>query len=151
MSAQNQPTFAGSEPLLDRRIFAGFSWLAAAIVAVSVVVSAGCGPVTTASTISDAMRDLDEANSVDAKRRAPYEYTRAHELLAKAKELEGHGMFESASGYARQSRMMSEKAIDVARLAAEREKRDERFGPKKSTDDSGSRDDPAAAPTGEGR
>ena len=81
---------------------------------------------------SDAERDLSEADSLDSLKRAPYEYTRAKSLLEKAKELEGYGAYESAGSFARQSRTMSEKAIDVARLAAEREKRDEKFGVRKS-------------------
>lgn len=99
-----------------------------------------CGPVSTASTIGDADRDLEEAETLEAKRRAPYEYTKARALLEKAKELEGYGQYESASNFARQSRLMSEKAIDVARLAAEREKRDEKFGKRKdATPDGGAR------------
>ncbi|MEY3013003.1 MAG: hypothetical protein RIT45_1738 [Pseudomonadota bacterium] len=94
--------------------------------------SGGCGPVSTASTISDADRDLEECTSLEAERRAPYEFTKARALLEKAKELEGYGQYESATNFARQSRTMSEKAIDVARLAAEREKRDEKFGKRKA-------------------
>ncbi len=96
------------------------------------LVSVACGPVSTASTVSDAERDLGEASNLEAVRRAPYEYTKARALLEKAKECEGHGAFETSSTYARQSRTMSEKAIDVARLAAEREKRDEKFGVRKA-------------------
>lgn len=106
--------------------------IALAASALALVSSAGCGPVSTASTISDAERDLGEADSLDSLNRAPYEYTRAKSLLEKAKELEGYGAYESAGSFARQSRTMSEKAIDVARLAAEREKRDEKFGVRKS-------------------
>lgn len=101
----------------------------------AVLLSTGCGPVSTASTISDASRDLEEAETLHAKRRAPYEYTKARALLEKAKELEGYGQYESASNFARQSRTMSEKAIDVARLAAEREKRDQKFGGRKADTD----------------
>ncbi len=105
---------------------------AVALSAFALIASAGCGPVTTASTISDAERDLGEADTLEGLKRAPYEYTRAKSLLEKAKELEGYGAYESAAAFARQSRTMSEKAIDVARLAAEREKRDEKFGVRKN-------------------
>ncbi len=103
-----------------------------ALLTLAGLASVACGPVSAASTISDAERDLGEASNLEAVRRAPYEYTKARALLEKAKEFEGHGAFEAASTYARQSRTMSEKAVDVARLAAEREKRDEKFGVRKA-------------------
>lgn len=86
-----------------------------------------CGPVTTASTIGDAERELKEARALDAEKNAPYEYTKAAAFLHKSKELQGYGLYEQSSTYARRSRLMAEKAIDVARLSAERQKRTERF------------------------
>lgn len=115
--------------LNERPTLTGFILSALALV---LVAGFGCGPVSTASTVSDAERDFAEVETLDGLRRAPYETTRARTLLEKAKELEGFGAYESASAFARQSRTMSEKAIDVARLAAEREKRDEKFGGRKS-------------------
>ncbi len=99
--------------------------------AVAVVGLIGCGPVTTATTISDASRELNEAKAVDAEKNAPYEYTKAAAFLHKSKELEGHGLYEQSSTFARRSRMMSEKAIDVAREAQERQKRKQLFGGKR--------------------
>jgi hypothetical protein len=151
MAATSKPTSAERAPPRAGVFATRAGTLAAVIIAACTLSSAACGPVTTASTIGDAVRDLQEADSLDAARRAPYEYTRARELLAKAKELEGYGAFELASAYARQSHTMSEKALDVARLAAEREKRDERFGPKKRADDSSAPDDPGTAPSSGGR
>lgn len=103
-----------------------------------------CGPVTTASTVKDAEQDLGEARGLDAQRNAPYEYTKAASYLHKAKELEGYGLYEQASTYARRSRLMSEKAIDVARLARERNTRREKFGKKKKKNAA-----PSFTPSGE--
>ncbi len=91
-----------------------------------------CGPVTTATTISDASRELKEARANDAEKSAPYEYTKAAAFLHKSKELEGHGLYEQSSTFARRSRTMSEKAIDVARESTERQKRKQLFGGKGS-------------------
>lgn len=104
---------------------------------------AACGPVRTASMIKDAQFKLDEAHKLDAEKNAPYEYTRAKAYLHKAKELEGSGDFEQAETFADRSGDMSEKAQDVARLAAERNARKNKFGKKPATDDA-----PAVPPTG---
>ena len=90
----------------------------------------GCGSVTAATSISDATRDLEEAQGLDAAKNAPYEYTRADTLLTKSKELRGRGKYEQAADFARQSQAASEKAVDVARLAQDRTKRREKFAPK---------------------
>ena len=113
-----------------------------------------CGPVTASSTISDAADDLDEARKLEAEQNAPYEFTRAETFLHKARELEGYGLFEQAADYARQSRLASEKAMDVARLAGDRERRKERFEPKGKRDRGEGDDDaprkPGFTPSGEG-
>ncbi len=110
-----------------------------------VAVAGACGPVSTASTIKDAEHDLKEARSLDAQKNAPYEYTKAASYLHKAKELEGYGLYEQASTFARRSRLMSEKAQDVARLARERNQRSEKFGKKRKKDAA-----PAFTPSGGG-
>ena len=106
---------------------------------------AGCGPVTTASVISDAEHDLSEVKSLDGQKNAPYEYTKAASYLHKAKELQGHGLYEQASTYARRSRIMSEKAAEVARLAQERSERKTKFGAKP-----GKKAPPSFTPSGGG-
>lgn len=116
--------------------------IAATIVAVGLL--AGCGPVTTASTIQDAEHDLTEARGLEAPKNAPYEYTKAAAYLHKAKELEGYGLYEQASTFARRSRLMSEKAHDVARLAKERNSRRQKFGKDSKKDAT-----PAFTPSGE--
>ena len=102
-------------------------------VALGLVVTAvaGCGPVSTASTISDATRELSETKAINAEKFAPYEYNKAAAFLHKSKELEGHGLYEQSSTFARRSRMFSEKALDVAREAQERQKRKQLFGGKR--------------------
>ncbi|MCO4761031.1 MAG: DUF4398 domain-containing protein [Myxococcales bacterium] len=89
-----------------------------------------CGPVTTASVIADAEHDLAEVRGLDGDKNAPYEYTKAASYLHKAKELQGHGLYEQSGTYARRSRVMSEKALEVARLAQERSQRKAKFGKK---------------------
>ena len=118
--------------------------LTAVLVLLGVALTTGCGPVTTASTIKDAEHDLAEARSLEAEKNAPYEYTKAASYLHKAKELEGYGMYEQASVFARRSRLMSEKAHDVARLARERNDRRSKFGTKKKGEGT-----PAFTPSGE--
>ena len=98
--------------------------------AVMLALFMGCGPVSTASTISDATRELDETKAIDAEKFAPYEYNKAAAFLHKSKELEGHGLYEQSSAFARRSRLFSEKALDVAREAQERQKRKQLFGGK---------------------
>ena len=115
------------------------------------VLAVGCGPVTTSSLIGDASHDLGEAKSLGAEQNAPYEYTRAATYLHKAKELEGFGLYQQASEYARQSRVASEKANDVARLAKDREKRDERFGSPKDRGTSRPSGAPGFTPSSEGK
>jgi hypothetical protein len=102
--------------------------LAAALLFTFAFAGTGCGPVTTASTIKDAEFDLSEARGLEAPKNAPYEYTKAAEYLHKAKELEGYGLYEQASTFARRSRLYSEKANDVARFAKERSSRRDKFG-----------------------
>ena len=91
---------------------------------------AACGPVTTNSVISDAEQDLREVHGLKGKDNAPYETTKAEAYLHKAKELQGHGLYEQAGTYARRSRLMSEKAVEVARLAQDRQARKKKFGSK---------------------
>ena len=103
------------------------------MLAVAVVGLMGCGPVTTATTISDASHELKEARAHEAEANAPYEYTKAAAFLHKSKELEGHGLYEQSSTFARRSRTLSEKAVDVARESQERQKRKQLFGKGKKT------------------
>lgn len=100
----------------------------------SVACAIGCGSVTAASSISDAQQELDEARGQQADENAPYEYTRAWAYLQKAKKLNGQGLYEQASEYARISMTASEKAVDVARLAKDSKKRKDKFSPKKDED-----------------
>ena len=116
-----------------------------ALVALAFATTAGCGPVTTASVISDAEHDLSEVKSLEGQKNAPYEYTKAASYLHKAKELQGHGLYEQASTYARRSRVMSEKAVEVARLAQERSQRKTKFG-----DQPGKKAPPSFTPSGGG-
>ncbi|HAN30057.1 MAG TPA: hypothetical protein DCQ06_00530 [Myxococcales bacterium] len=91
---------------------------------------AGCGPVTTNSVIADAEHDLTEVAGLKGQQNAPYETTKAKVYLHKAKQLQGHGLYEQAGTYARRSRLMSEKAVEVARLAQDRQARKAKFGSK---------------------
>ncbi|MSP93229.1 MAG: DUF4398 domain-containing protein [Myxococcales bacterium] len=93
-----------------------------------------CGSVSAASSISDAQQELDEARGQQADENAPYEYTRAWAYLQKAKKINGQGMYEQASEYARVSMTASEKALDVARLAKDSKKRKDKFSPTKDED-----------------
>ncbi len=102
----------------------------------------GCGSVTASSSISDARHAVDEVNAHDGDKYAPYETTRATVYLQKAKKLQGEGMYEQATEYARISQTAAEKAVDVARLNEDREKRRQKFAPK----DAGTRDRPAEPP-----
>ena len=70
--------------------------------------------------------------------------TRASAYLHKAKEMQGMGMYEQAGDYARQSQLAAEKALDVARLAKDRQKRKEKFSPKDEPKDA-----PSFTPSGD--
>lgn len=94
------------------------------------MLSIGCGAVTASSNIGDATREFDEAKGLDAEKNATYWYTRAAAYLQKAKKLQGEGLYEQASEYARLSQTASEKALDVARLGKDTQKRKEKFAPK---------------------
>lgn len=127
----------GSPQPRNSRVSGLLSWsdlkhmLALSVALGCLIAFSGCGPVTTASVISDAEHDISEVKSLDGEKNAPYEYTKAASYLHKAKELQGHGLYEQASTYARRSRLMSEKAVEVARLAQERNQRKAKFGGKK--------------------
>ncbi len=101
-----------------------------ALVVVALAMCCSCGPVTTASMIDDAERELAEARGLDATKNAPYEYHKADRFLHKAKQLQGYGLYEQSSTFARRSRLMAERAIDVARLAKDRHSRQDKFGSK---------------------
>ena len=112
----------------------------------------GCGSVTVAGAIGDAQRSLEEAQGLEAEQNAPYEYTRAAAYLHKARELQGYGLYEQASEYARQSMQAAEKAQDVARLGKDKKQRLEKFAPK-APEDGKARDSkrnvPGLAPSGD--
>lgn len=91
--------------------------------------ASGCGSVSAASSLSDAQELLDEAQSREAEKFAPYEYTRAATYLQKAKECNGMGQFEAAGDFAGESQKAAEKAMQVARLNKEQSMRRERFAP----------------------
>ena len=105
------------------------TWMGALLV-VALAMCCGCGPVTTASMIDDAERELAEARGLDATKNAPYEYHKADRFLHKAKQLQGYGLYEQSSTFARRSRLMAERAVDVARLAKDRQTRQNKFGSK---------------------
>lgn len=112
----------------------------------------GCGSVTAAGTISDAQRSLEEAQGLEAEQNAPYEYTRAAAYLYKARELQGYGLYEQASEYARQSMQAAEKAQDVARLGKDKRQRLEKFAPKAAEEPKpreGKRSVPGLTPAGD--
>lgn len=101
-----------------------------ALLILALTLCCACGPVTTASMIDDAERELVEARGLDAPKNAPYEYHKADRFLHKAKQLQGYGLYEQSSTFARRSRLMAERAVDVARLAKDRQKRQNKFGSK---------------------
>lgn len=119
-----------------------------ALLLVGAVLS-GCGPVTAVSTIQKANEAIDEAEKAGAERYAPYEHTRAQSFLHKSREMQGFGLYEQSMIWARESRIASEKAIDVARIAREREARLKKFSrkPSKKGEDGGF---PGFTPSGEG-
>lgn len=118
----------------------------AAAVLTAMLLAIGCGSVTAASNLGDAQRQLDEAKGLEADQYAIYEYTRAYSYLQKAKKLNGEGMYEQASEYARLSQTAADKALDVARMNKDREKRREKFAPKKKEE---GRKAPGFTPSGE--
>ncbi len=113
---------------VSRAIFRPLRGLSALLLIASL---AACGPVSTQSVITDAEQDLNEVKGLEGDKNAPYEFSKAAAYLHKAKELQGHGLYEQAGTYARRSRLMSEKAVEVARLAQERTQRKDKFGSKK--------------------
>ncbi len=77
---------------------------------VSLITSACVGPVWSTADIMRAQSALDEANQANATELAPYEYTRAEEMLRKARELWGYSQFGTALDYAGQAKDMAERA-----------------------------------------
>ena len=76
------------------------------------LVLTGCvGPIWSTVDINGAEKKLAEAESVDAKSLAPYEYTMAQQYLRKANELWGYSEFGTAREYAEKSKDFAEQAI----------------------------------------
>lgn len=93
---------------------------ARAVLISAVVASVGCGPVQSTSFLIDAETMLDAAQTAQAEKLAPYEWTAASLYLHKSKEEVGYSDFEQAVDYAKKAVDFATKARDGATKAAKR-------------------------------
>ena len=77
-----------------------------------------CGPVESTTLIVEADTAFHNANTAEASKKSPYEYTAAEQYLHKAREKWGTSDFEYSIDYAT-------KARDLATAARERSLKDE--------------------------
>jgi hypothetical protein len=83
---------------------------ALALLAAALGCLTGCGPIQTISYIQQTKAELEGAESADAQKLAPYEYTAAVAYLEKAREEHGHAEFTASTEF-------GEKALKFARSA----------------------------------
>lgn len=95
---------------LKRHLCASFAVLA-------VFSMTACGPILSTKGISDAKDAFAKAEEVNAKEKAPYEYTLAQEYLRKADELWGYSKFGDSYKYTELSIEMSEAAVEKVKTA----------------------------------
>lgn len=75
----------------------------------------GCGVVHT-GTIMSANRAFTEARLAGAEKHAPYEFYRAREFLAKAREEAGFSDFQTSVRYARIAKDAADAALKKSRI-----------------------------------
>ena len=85
-----------------------------------VVTAAGCGPVRTTLTLSDAEVAIETALAADAQTYALYDLTAARAYYDKAREEEGYSDFEAATRLAGLAIDRAQRARDAALSAPER-------------------------------
>ncbi len=86
--------------------------LIAALLAVLLVISLGCGPVESTSLIVQSDTALQGAKTADSEKKSPYEYYAAEQYLHKAREKWGTSDFEYAIDYAKDARDLAKKASE---------------------------------------
>ncbi|MEZ4265176.1 MAG: DUF4398 domain-containing protein [Myxococcota bacterium] len=111
------PTPSGSRVALARRVV-----VALALCGFGALASSACGPVWASQAVSEASTALQQARLAKAHRLAPYEYWLASSYVDKAKRTEGYSEFDAAERFAKEAKVLAEKAVDQA---AQEERRQE--------------------------
>lgn len=96
--------------------------LVLAFCGVAALLPSACGPVWASQAVSEASSALQRARLAKAHRLAPYEYWLASSYVDKAKRTEGYSEFDAAERFAKEAKVLAEKAIDQA---AQEERRQE--------------------------
>ncbi len=76
--------------------------------------SSAFGPVWASQAVTEASSTLHRARMAKAHRLAPYEYWLASAYVDKAKRTEGYSEFEAAERFAKEAKVLADKAIDEA-------------------------------------
>ncbi len=76
--------------------------------------ASGCGPVQSTAYLIDTETMLGAAQTAQADKLAPYEWTAANLYMAKAKEEVGYSDFEQAVDYAKKAVDFATRARDTA-------------------------------------
>ncbi len=84
--------------------------------------TSGCGAVWASQAVGEASTALQRARLAKAHRLAPYEYWLASAYVDKAKRTEGYSEFDAAERFAKEAKVLAEKAVDQA---AQEERRQE--------------------------
>lgn len=85
---------------------------------VAAALGAGCGPIQSTAFLIDAETMLGAAQTAQAPKLAPYEWTAASLYYSKAKEEVGYSDFEQAVDYARKAVEFATRARDAAQKTA---------------------------------
>ncbi|HEX2573537.1 MAG TPA: DUF4398 domain-containing protein [Polyangia bacterium] len=93
--------------------------LLSAVFLIAAGVATGCGPARyLANTPRVAAKEVAQAEKLDARRHAPYEFTAAKEYLHKARELAGYSRYQEAVKYAREATRLARAAQAMAKEKA---------------------------------
>jgi hypothetical protein len=101
--------------MVARGTFQRFQWVLRAGVT---LFWCSCGPVQTTAYFIDTETMLAAAQTAQAPKLAPYEWTAANLYLAKAKEEVGYSDYEQATDYGKKAVDFATKARDVALRSA---------------------------------
>ena len=84
------------------------------LLAATLLLAAGCGPVQSAAWMMDAEVALQSARTAGAAEKAPYELTAAELYLHKAREELGYAEYEVALDFARKATRSAQEARERA-------------------------------------
>jgi len=89
---------------------------------VALLFAGACGPASSSSAITEAELALESAEAAEAHRFAAYTYWSATNYLKKAKEIEGHSLYEGSVDYAVRSMELALRSIEETKEFHHQEK-----------------------------